>query len=65
MMDVLEHDDFEYRDVYTPTPINGRPLTAEGKSLTNELTATRVEGNLSSFTRIEAGQARADNPSSG
>jgi len=46
---------FEYRDVFT-NPLNGRSLTFEGKSLSNELTATQVEGNIYSFTTIEAGQ---------
>jgi hypothetical protein len=46
---------FEYRDVFT-NPVNGRSLTFEGKSLSNELKATQVEGNIYSFTTIEAGQ---------
>ena len=46
---------FEYRDVFT-NPLNGRSLTFEGKSLTNELTATQVQGNIYAYTAIEAGQ---------
>jgi hypothetical protein len=46
---------FEYRDVFR-NPANGASMTFEGKSLTNELTATQVSGNVYSFTTIEAGQ---------
>jgi hypothetical protein len=46
---------FEYQDVFT-NPLNGRSMTFEGNELSNELTATQVEGNVYEFTTIEAGQ---------
>jgi hypothetical protein len=46
---------FEYRDVFT-NPANKRSMTFEGKSITNEITATQVAGNVYAFTVIEAGQ---------
>ena len=46
---------FEYRDVFT-NPLNGRSLSAEGISISNELTATQVAGNVYEFRTIEAGQ---------
>jgi hypothetical protein len=46
---------FQYHDTFT-NPLNGRSLSAEGKSLENELKATHVEGNIYEFTTIEAGQ---------
>jgi hypothetical protein len=46
---------FEYRDVFT-NPANGRSLTFEGHSITNEIKATQVAGNVYEFTVVEAGQ---------
>ena len=46
---------FTYRDVST-NPLNERSITFECHSVTNELTATQVEGNVYAFTTIEAGQ---------
>jgi hypothetical protein len=51
----LQRLNLTYKDVYT-NPLNGRSMTFEGKSLINELRATHVEGNVYSFTTIEAGQ---------
>jgi hypothetical protein len=51
----FQRTNFEYTDVFT-NPVNGRSMTFEGKSLSNELTATQVEGNIYTFTTIEAGQ---------
>jgi hypothetical protein len=49
------HTNFEFRDVFR-NPANGRSLTFEGHYLINELTATRISGNVYEFTVIEAGQ---------
>ena len=46
---------FTYRDVFT-NPLNGRTITFEGHSVSNELTATQVDGNVYEFRTIEAGQ---------
>ena len=46
---------FEFRDVFT-NPANGRSMTFEGRSLTSEIGATQVAGNVYSFTVVEAGQ---------
>jgi hypothetical protein len=51
----FQHTNFESRDVFT-NPLNGRTLTFESKSLINEITATQMEGNVYSFTVVEAGQ---------
>lgn len=42
-------------DTFT-NPQNGKSLRFETQSLSNELRATRVEGNVFEFTTIEAGQ---------
>jgi len=46
---------FQSRDVFT-NPLNGHTLTFEANNIVNEITATQVEGNVYSFTVIEAGQ---------
>jgi hypothetical protein len=45
----------ETSDVFT-NPLNHKSLSFAGKVLVNELTATHVEGDIYSFTTIEAGQ---------
>ena len=51
----FQHLQFEFRDVFT-NPANGKSMTFEGHSLTNELTAQQLAGNVYEFTTIEAGQ---------
>jgi hypothetical protein len=45
----------QYRDVFT-NPINGRSMTFEGRSVRNEISATKVQDDVYAFTEIEAGQ---------
>jgi hypothetical protein len=45
----------QFRDTFT-NPLNDRSLSFEGKSLTNEVTATHLTGDIYAFTTIEAGQ---------
>jgi hypothetical protein len=49
------HDHFAYAFTVT-NPENGRYFTTEGKSVFNELTATRVGETTFQFTSVEAGQ---------
>jgi hypothetical protein len=51
----LERLELRYRDVYA-NPLSGASITIHGHSLYNELTATRVSGNVYEFVAIEAGQ---------
>jgi hypothetical protein len=51
----FQHTNLEYRDVFR-NPANGRSLSFEGKFVINEITATRVAGNVYEFTVIEAGK---------
>jgi hypothetical protein len=51
----FQRTSFEFRDVFT-NPANGRSMTFEGKSLSNEITATQVAGDVYAFTVVEAGQ---------
>jgi hypothetical protein len=46
---------FDYRDVFTNTA-NGKSMTFEGHSVTNEIKATQIEGDVYEFTVVEAGQ---------
>ena len=51
----FERLNFQYQDVFT-NRANGRTMTFAGHSITNEIKATLVEGNVYEFTKIEAGQ---------
>jgi hypothetical protein len=46
---------FTFRDVFT-NPANHRSMTFAGHSVTNEIKATQVAGNVYEFTVVEAGQ---------
>jgi hypothetical protein len=55
---------FRYVDTYT-NPLNEATMTFEGRLLESEIKATHVEGNVYSFTTIEAGQPFVVRDSSG
>ena len=51
----LQRLNFRFVDTFT-NPLNGRSMTFEGRSITNEVTAKQVDGDVYEFTTVEAGQ---------
>jgi hypothetical protein len=51
----FERFNLQFQDVFT-NRANGRTMTFEGHSVTNEVKATLVAGNVYEFTKVEAGQ---------
>jgi len=52
----LQRFNLKSTDTFT-NPLNGKSLTFEANELNNELSATRIDGNVYEFDTIEAGQA--------